>query len=165
MLPWADKWDNESSEVVQLIIPFFRRKSNKLLLSIGTPFPEKLAKPPTIPKNIVAEALKFQSFLLEDTSRTYEQTGRYFGVSRARVSQLMSILRQLPETFLSSMKDCSDPNVLAVFSGRQLIRISRLVTLEKREKAILWQLKINAKKIAEKLTGEQKADFSLRPVL
>ncbi|PIQ86401.1 MAG: hypothetical protein COV74_04905 [Candidatus Omnitrophica bacterium CG11_big_fil_rev_8_21_14_0_20_45_26] len=148
MLPWADEWDNESSEVVQLIIPFFRRKSNKLVLSIGEPFPEKPPKAPVIPKNIVAEALKFQSFLNEEPfrqneggsvlrrTRTYEEVARHFDVSCARVSQLMSILRNLPESFLDSMKDSSDPNVLTIFSGRQLIRISRLATLERREKAI-----------------------------
>ena len=108
-------------------------------------------KKPVISKNIVAEALKFQSDLPEDSfrqntggsvsvlrrTRTYEEAVHHFGISRARVSQLMEILRQLPETFLASMKDCPDSNVLTIFSGRQLIRISRLATSEKREQTIL----------------------------
>jgi len=106
------------------------------VLSIGTPLPEKPAQEPRIPKNIVAEALKFQRYLSENSSSTYETAARHFGVSRARISQLMSILRNLPESFLESMKECSDPNVLTTFSGRKLIRISRLATIQKREKAI-----------------------------
>jgi DNA-directed RNA polymerase sigma subunit (sigma70/sigma32) len=118
------------------------------VLSIGEPLPEIPPKKPKILKNTVAEALKFQNYLNEEPfrqndggfvlrrTRTYEEVARHFGVSCARVSQLMSILRQLPESFLDSMKNSSDPNLLTIFSGRQLIRISRLTTSEKRGEAI-----------------------------
>lgn len=125
-------------ERIQLVVPIFRRRLKGFLLSFGEPFPPEPAKPaPSPPKNTVAEALRFQRYLRETPSRTYEETGRHFGVSRARVSQLMGILRELPEPFLNSLKDCSDPKALTTFSGRELIRISRLATVQKREKVIL----------------------------
>lgn len=136
-LPTFDVRRNANIKRFQLLVPIYRRRVKGFLLSFGRPFPPGPPKPPPLPpKNIVAEALRFRHYLTENPSRTYEETGRHFGVSRARVSQLMGILRQLPKNFLDSMSDCSDPNVLSTFSGRELIRISRLATIEKRKRAI-----------------------------
>lgn len=67
---------------------------------------------------------------------SYAHVSQHFKVSRARVSQFIGIVTKLPEEFIVSMKKCEDPDLLRTFSGKELIRISRLPSPEQREEEI-----------------------------
>jgi hypothetical protein len=103
---------------------------------------------PDPPRNIVLEAIGYYEYLKADAGRSYAHVSEHFGVSRARISQFVGIITRLPEGFIVSMKECSDPALLKTFTGKELIRISRLPNLNDRRKAISHlQLNVNTLKL------------------
>ena len=56
--------------------------------------------PPRVFRNPIKEALKYRQFLEEDRGRTQAEAARFFGVSRARVTQVLNLLK-LDESVLS----------------------------------------------------------------
>ncbi|MBN2120703.1 MAG: hypothetical protein JW734_06580 [Candidatus Omnitrophica bacterium] len=124
---------------------FYRKRKRSYLLSLDDPFPADPQPEPVIRKNIVAEAVLFYNYLKEDPARNYTQTGQRFGVSRARVSQLMSLIERLPKEFIDNLKDCQDQQLLQIFSGRTLLKIAKLNTPERRQERIEQLLPKNAR--------------------
>ena len=75
-------------------------------------------------------AIKVEEYLKENPQRTQTTAGNHFGVTRARVSQLMTILETLPDDLISTMKTTKDRSLLKRFSGRTLLKIASLSTPE-----------------------------------
>jgi len=55
--------------------------------------------------------------------RAQTAAGNRFGITRARVSQLMTILEKFPADFISVMKTTEDQSLLKRFSGKTLLKI------------------------------------------
>ena len=78
-------------------------------------------------------AVQVKEYLIENPQRTQTAAGNRFGITRARVSQLMTILENLPDDFISTMKTTEDQSLLKRFSGKTLLRIAALSTPEQRK--------------------------------
>jgi hypothetical protein len=78
-------------------------------------------------------AIQVREYLVENPQRTQTAAGNHFGVTRARVSQLMTIVENLPDDFISIMKTTKDQSLLKRFSGKALLRIAALSTPEQRQ--------------------------------
>jgi len=102
------------------------RKGRRRSINLGQPFPKELERPQPVYKNIVIEALKVHAFLTEAPSRTQTDAGQHFNVTRARISQLTSIVNNLPSDFIESMRQCDDRRMLKTFSGKRLLKIAGL---------------------------------------
>ncbi|MFH1328627.1 MAG: hypothetical protein ABIH76_07305 [Candidatus Bathyarchaeota archaeon] len=98
--------------------------------------PKLPQKPRPVYKNIVAMAIKVSEYLETDTQRTYTSAGNHFGVTRARISQLMTIFEKLPDDFIEKMGECEDWNILKTFSGKRLLKISGLENERNKREAI-----------------------------
>lgn len=91
--------------------------------------------PKPVYRNIIKEALKIKTFLNDDLERSYSSAGSHFKVSRARISQLMKIIDNIPEDFIIKLAASDDQILLKRFSGKVLYRISRL-SKEARQNAV-----------------------------
>jgi len=78
-------------------------------------------------------AIRVQEYLVENPQRTQTAAGNHFGVTRARVSQFMTIVENIPDDFISIMKTTKDQSLLKRFSGKSLLRIAALSTPEQRQ--------------------------------
>ena len=112
----------------------YRGKQTQIVL--GEPLPARPLPPKPVLKNIVAEALKVKAFLNEDPQRTYLHASQRFKVTKARISQLMKIAEVLPQEFVAYMGGSEDRNLIKRFSGKTLLRIARLESLNMRQLAI-----------------------------
>jgi len=75
----------------------------------GEPLPPKPTPPPRLaPKNIAAEALEVRGFLAQDPERSYLHASQNFNVTRARISQLMKIVKALPTDFIEQIGHADD---------------------------------------------------------
>jgi len=110
----------------------YRRRGQGVAISFYDPLPSLPQKPAPVYKNIVAMAVKVNAYLAENPQRTYTSAGNRFGVTRARISQLITIHEKLPDDFIHTLKDTKDPTLLKRFSGKTLLKIAGLNTLEER---------------------------------
>jgi len=78
-------------------------------------------------------AIRIQEYLVENPQRTQTTDSNHFGITRARVSQLMTIVENLPDNFISIMKTTKDQSLIKRFSGKSLLRIAALSTPEQRQ--------------------------------
>jgi hypothetical protein len=111
----------------------YRRRGRGTSISLYDPLPALPQKPKPVYKNIVTMAVRIQEYLVENPQRTQTAAGNHFGVTRARVSQLMTIIEKLPDSFISTMKTTKDQSLLKRFSGKSLLRIAALSTPEQRQ--------------------------------
>ncbi len=118
---------------IQILVRMFRHRGRGTSISLYDPLPSRPLPPAPVYKNIVAMAVRVQEYLAENPQRTYTAAGRHFGVTRARVTQLMTILEKLPDDFISIMKTTEDQSLLKRFSGKTLLRIAALNTPEQRQ--------------------------------
>ena len=81
-------------------------------------------------------AIKVNEYLAQNPQRTYTSAGNHFGVTRARISQLMTILEKLPDDFIEMMGQCDDQTLLKAFSGKRLLKIAGLENEQNRREAI-----------------------------
>ncbi|OGX21087.1 MAG: hypothetical protein A2Y00_06020 [Omnitrophica WOR_2 bacterium GWF2_43_52] len=81
-------------------------------------------------------AVRVQEYLVENPQRTQTAAGNHFGVTRARISQLMTIIEKLPDDFISIMKTTEDQSLIKRFSGKTLLKIAGLNTTEQRQSYI-----------------------------
>ncbi len=125
-------------QVIQLLESLYKRHGRHTLISIGEKLPGIKLPPRPVYRNIVKEALKVKTFLNEDLERSYSSAGQRFNVSRARISQLMKIIDNVPEDFIIKLAESDDQNMLKRFSGKVLYRIARLE--QKERKAFIKQL-------------------------
>jgi hypothetical protein len=100
-----------------------KRRSRGQELTLDKPLPAKPEFRPAPRKNIITEALKIREYLRQDSSRSFRHAAEHFGISRARVSQLMRMLKHLPGELIDQLKDCQDPEILRKFSGRKLLNL------------------------------------------
>ena len=137
-LPERDARKTSQREVAQLLVSLYKRHGRHTFISIGAPLPGIKLPPKPVYRNIVKEALQVKTFLNEDLERSHAAAGARFKVSRARICQLMRIVENIPEDFITKLSESDDQNLLKRFSGKMLYRISRL---EKKERqAFIKQL-------------------------
>jgi hypothetical protein len=114
----------------------YRRRGRGVAISLYDPLPPLPQAPRPVYKNIVAMAVQVREYMIENPQRTQTVAGNHFGVTRARVSQLMTIVKKLPDSFISIMKTTEDQSLLKRFSGKSLLRIAALKTPEQRRASI-----------------------------
>ena len=71
------------------------------------------------PKNAILEAMRYQQCLDAEPERTRAEVAVMFGVSRARVTQYLNLLK-LPRAVIDFLADCDDLSVLRYFTERRL---------------------------------------------
>ena len=118
---------------IHILVKMYRHRGRGTSISLYDPLPSRPLPPPPVYKNIVAMAVQVREYLVENPQRTQTAAGNNFGVTRARVSQLMTIVESLPDDFISIMKTTKDQSLLKRFSGKTLLRISGLSTPEQRQ--------------------------------
>ena len=111
----------------------YRLRGRGTSISLYDPLPSRPLPPAPVYKNIVVMAVRVQEYLVENPQRTQTAAGNHFGVTRARVSQLMTIVESLPDDFISIMKTTKDQSLLKRFSGKTLLRIAGQSTPEQRK--------------------------------
>jgi hypothetical protein len=87
-------------KIVHVLVKMYRRRGKGTAISLYDPLPSIPQKPGPVYKNIVAMAIKVSEYLETDPQRTYITAGERFGVTRSRISQLMTILEKLPDDFV-----------------------------------------------------------------
>ena len=121
---------------IHILVKMYRRRGKGTSISLYDPLPSLPQKPTPVYKNIVAMAVKVNEYLAQTPQRTYTSAGDHFGVTRARISQLMTIVEKLPDDFIEKMGECKDQSLLKTFSGKTLLRIAHLSTPEQRQSYI-----------------------------
>ncbi len=121
---------------IRILVKMYRRRGRGTAISLYDPLPPLPQAPRPVYKNIVAMAVQVREYLIENPQRTQTAAGNRFGITRARVSQLMTIVENLPDDFISIMKTTEDQSLLKRFSGKALLRIAALSTPEQRESCI-----------------------------
>jgi len=111
-------------------------KGRQHSIYLGRPAPQKPQRPEPVFKNIVIEALKVQAYLEEAPTRTQTDAGQHFNVTRARISQLTSIVNNLPADFIEQMSKCTNQTLLKTFSGKRLLKISSIESEKERRNEI-----------------------------
>lgn len=114
----------------------YRRRGKGTSISLYDPLPSLPQKPAPVYKNIVAMAVKINEYLEQNPQRTYTSAGNHFGVTRARVSQLMTIHEKLPDDFIERMGNCNDQDLIKRFSGKTLLKIAGLENERTKREAI-----------------------------
>jgi len=104
----------------------YRRRGRGTAISLYDPLPPLPQAPRPVYKNIVAMAVQVREYLIENPQRTQTAAGNRFGITRARVSQLMTIVENLPDDFISIMKTTKDQSLLKRFSGKTMLKISKI---------------------------------------
>jgi len=122
MLPSLDGKHNPKT--ADLLVDMFRYRTKGPRIVLGEPLPTKPTAERPMPKNIVLEALKVRDFLVADPSRSYRHAASEFGVTKARISQLLKILKALPPTFIAQMAGCNNRRILREFSGKEMLRMA-----------------------------------------
>ncbi|MBU4305599.1 MAG: hypothetical protein KJ893_08305 [Candidatus Omnitrophica bacterium] len=69
-------------------------------------------------------AVKVEEYLKENPQRTQTAAGNHFGVTRARVSQIVTILEKIPADLTSNLKTTEDQTLIKRFSGKTLLRLA-----------------------------------------
>ena len=123
----------------------YRRRGRGTAISLYDPLPPLPQAPRPVYKNIVAMAVQVREYMVENPQRTQTTAGNHFGVTRARVSQLMTIVENLPNDFISIMKTTEDQSLLKRFSGKTMLRIAKLSTQEQKNYFDRYQTLPNSK--------------------
>ena len=92
--------------------------------------------PPTPPKNVVAEALALKAMLDTGEFSTQRALAIKIGITPARLTQKLQILK-LPESVLLSLSDNHDDDTHRIFTERRLRSLIRLRNAAKIKKAFL----------------------------
>lgn len=121
---------------IHILVKMYRRRGKGTSISLYDPLPSLPQKPAPVYKNIVAMAVKINEYLEQNPQRTYTSAGNHFGVTRARVSQLMTIHEKLPDDFIERMGNCNDQDLIKRFSGKTLLKIAGLENERTKREAI-----------------------------
>jgi hypothetical protein len=110
-------------------VKIYTRRSKKQLIRFGTPLPEKSQRAKRICQNVIYEGLKLQAFINSGSTRiTWAQACKELKISESKLAHLLKIVNQLPQDFVENMRSCDDPQMLKIFTGRTLLKISRFKT-------------------------------------
>ena len=118
---------------IHILVKMYRRRGRGTSISLYDPLPSLPQKPAPVYKNIVAMAVKVNEYLVQNPQRTYTSAGNHFGVTRARISQLMTIHEKLPDDFIEKMGECKDQTLIKRFSGKTLLKIASKESPEQRQ--------------------------------
>ena len=121
---------------IHILVKMYRHRGRGTSISLYDPLPSRPLPPPPVYKNIVAMAIRVQEYLVENPQRTQTAAGNHFGVTRARVSQLMTILDKIPADLISSLKTTEDQNLIKRFSGKTLLKIAHQTAPQTRKQII-----------------------------
>jgi hypothetical protein len=122
-------------QYIQLLVKVYKRKGKRLELSIDQPFPEIT---PIVykPKNIVRIALDVKAYLTINPDASYTTAAGHYNVTRARISQLVKIINNLPAHLNKKLDETEDPILLRRFSGKQLLKLASFETRDHMQQAI-----------------------------
>jgi hypothetical protein len=112
------------------------RRGRGTVISLYDPLPPIIHDRRSATKNIVTMAVKVKEYMLENPQKTQTDAGYHFGVSRARISQLIKIVNNLSPDFTKKLQETNDQILLRQFSGKALLRIASLMTNEQINDAI-----------------------------
>lgn len=121
---------------IQLLVRFEMKRGMSVLLSIAKPTPKDPPMELINNRNAVAKALRFYALLKADPTRFHGEIAQKLGAPRPQVTQYLKLVDRLPKSFIERMKACNDPKTLRRFSGRALIKISKLQSMAEREQAL-----------------------------
>ncbi|KJJ83590.1 recombinase [Candidatus Omnitrophus magneticus] len=101
-LPKQDTSRTTQPQYCQLLMRLYKRRRRRLEISIDEPFPEQ--RPPSIyiPKNVAKEAVRIRDYLINNPDTNQSHIAEEFGVTRARISQLIKINTNLPDNFITN---------------------------------------------------------------
>ena len=85
-------------------------------------------------QNPIIEAKRFKKFTEDHPSMPYWYIGEMFGISKARLSQLISLVTKLPSEITNFIEKQNDPDFLCFFTER---RLRELTTLDSNKKKII----------------------------
>jgi len=128
---------------IHILVKMYRRRGRGTSISLYDPLPSLPQKPKPVYKNIVAMAITVSEYIESDPQRTYTSAGSHFGVTRSRISQLMTIHEKLPDDFIEMMGQCDDQALIKHFSGKKLLKITSIKSAKERSNAIKNVLESN----------------------
>jgi len=114
----------------------YRHRGRGTSISLYDPLPSLPIPPAPAYKNIVAMAVRVREYLVENPQRTQTTAGNHFGITRARVSQLMTILEKIPADFIGTLRETDDQALIKRFSGKRLLKIASFKTKDRMHQAI-----------------------------
>jgi hypothetical protein len=136
-LPELDARRTSQLHIVHMVVKIYTRRSKRQLIRFGDPLPEKPIRAKRIIQNTIYEGLKIQAFINNGPGRiTWAIARKELNISEAKLAHLLKIVKTLPPDFVERMKTCTDENMLKVFHGRRLLKISRLKTEKERRAEI-----------------------------
>jgi len=89
-----------------------------------------------MPENIVKITLDVKAYIEINPEHSYSLMVENFNVSRARISQLLKIIDNLPTNFITKLQETEDPILLRRFSEKRLLKIASFQTQKHMENAI-----------------------------
>jgi len=120
-----------------MVVKIYTRRSKRQLIRFGDPLPEKPVRAKRIIQNTIYEGLKLQAYINHGPGRiTWAKARKALNISEAKLAHLLKIVKTLPPDFVKNMESCNDENMLKIFNGRRLLRISRLKTDKERRNEI-----------------------------
>ena len=66
------------------------------------------------------EANKYLEYLETHPALTYQDVAKKFGISKARVSQMIALVKKLPRAIIDCLIDKAEPENLCYFTERRL---------------------------------------------
>ena len=135
-LPKRDTSRTPQVQCIQLLVKVYKRRTKRFELSIDQPFPAPTPQPVKMPKNIVRIALDVKAYVTINPGHSYSLVAENFNVSRARISQLLKIIDNLPAYFIRKIEETEDPILLKRFSGKRLLKLASFQTQKHMESAI-----------------------------
>jgi len=135
-LPKRDTSQTPQVQYIQLLVKVYKRRTKRFELSIDQPFPTPTPQPARMPKNIIKIALDVKAYTEVHPGHSYSLVAENFNVSRARISQLLKIIDNLPTDFITKLQETEDPIMLRRFSGKRLLKLASFQTRKHMEGAI-----------------------------
>ena len=77
-------------------------------------------------RNPIQEALDYQEHLEASSTGTYKEVAAHFGVTGARVCQMLALLKKLPRVILDEFLDAADQGAMAHITERSLRPLTRM---------------------------------------
>lgn len=93
------------------------------MFSIDRPFPENPPEPPPI--NVIQEALRVKAFMDANPDETCLSAASKLNLHRKRISKLLIIANNLPQNFITKLKNCNDPKILRKMHVKYLLSLTK----------------------------------------